>query len=64
MAKSSIYDDVRYLGEMNGCGIFEPVFADDTPRFIGFPQFIIAGPNGLRWTKTDDEWRVIMREFY
>lgn len=63
MAKESIYDGARYIGEWNGFDVYEPTFADDEPRFIGFPQFIIAKNGKMRWTDGESESRAIMREF-
>lgn len=62
MARKSIYDDARYLGEWRGFEVFEPTFADNQPRFIGFPQFILTKGNTMRWTADDTESRAIMRE--
>lgn len=62
MARKSIYDDARYLGEWRGFEVFEPTFADNEPRFIGFPQFILAKSGEVRWS-TDAETRPIMSAF-
>lgn len=63
MAKQSVYDSARYIGRWNGFDVYEPTFADDEPRFIGFPQFIIAKGNEMRWTNGESESRAIMRKF-
>lgn len=64
LAKASIYDGARHIGEWNGFDVFEPTFKDNTPRFIGFPQFIIAKNGACRWTASDDESRAVMCHFY
>lgn len=63
MAKQSIYDGACYIGKWNGFDVYEPTFADNEPRFIGFPQFIIAKEHKMRWTNDEFESRAIMREF-
>lgn len=63
MAKAEIYDGARYIGTWNGFDVFEPTFNDNEPRFIGFPQFIIAKDGVCRWTASDDESRAVMRAF-
>lgn len=63
LAKSSIYDGVQYVGKWRGRDVFEPTFADNKPRYIGFPQFIIVGNDDVRFTNGDDESRAIMRAF-
>lgn len=63
MAQASIYDGAHYLGEWRGFRVYEPTFNDDEPRFIGFPQFILAKDGKLRWTADIAESRAIMREF-
>lgn len=64
LAKSSIYDDAKYLGEWKGYAVYEPTFSDDEPRCIGFPQFILAKDKELRWTADWEESRAIMDKFY
>ena len=64
MAKSSIYDDAEYLGEWKGHAVYEPVFNDDVPRFIGFPQFILAKGDTVRWTANWEESGAIMDKLY
>jgi len=63
MARASVFDEVEYLGEWNGFDVFEPTFADNEPCFIGFPQFIIAKGDKMRWTDGESESRAIMRNF-
>lgn len=63
MAKQSIYDGARFIGKWNGFDVYEPTFADNEPRFIGFPQFIIAKGNKMRWTDGESESRAILRKF-
>lgn len=63
LAKSSIYNGARYIGKWNGCNVYEPTFADNKPRFIGFPQFIIAKGDDVRFTSSDDESRAILSAF-
>ena len=63
IAKQSIYDGARFIGKWNGFDVYEPTFADNEPRFIGFPQFIIAKGNKMRWTDGESESRAIMSEF-
>lgn len=64
LAKSSIYDDAKYLGTWKGYAVYQPTFADDKPRFIGFPQFILADSNSIRFTNDDEESRAIMNKFW
>lgn len=64
LAKSSIYNDAKYLGEWKDYAVYEPTFDDDEPRCIGFPQFILANDKELRWTKDWEESRAIMDKFY
>lgn len=45
LSYATIYDGARYIGKWNGFDVYEPTFADNEPRFIGFPQFIIAKGN-------------------
>lgn len=63
LAKSSIYDGVQHLGKWNGYEVFDPIFDDDEPRFIGLPQFILEKDNKFRWSQ-GDEWQEIMEQFY
>ena len=63
LAKSSIYDGAQHIGEWRGCDVYEPTFADNKPRFIGFPQFIIVKNGDARFTNGEDESRSIMRAF-
>lgn len=63
VAKQSIYDGARFIGKWNGFDVYEPTFADNEPRSIGFPQFIIAKGNKMRWTDSGSESRAIMRKF-
>lgn len=63
LAKSSIYNGAQYLGSWKSYAVYEPTIADDEPRFIGFPQFILANSSGLRFTDSEKESRSIMREF-
>ena len=35
MAKDSVYDRTEYVGEWNGFDVFDPVFDDDEPHYIG-----------------------------
>lgn len=64
LAKSSIYDDAKYLGEWKGYAVYEPTFSDDEPRFIGFPQFILVKGDSIRWSKDDKESTAIMEKYY
>lgn len=64
LAKSSIYDDAKYLGEWKDHAVYEPTFNDDEPRFIGFPQFILAKGDTIRWTADWEESRAIMDKLY
>lgn len=64
LAKSSIYDGAEYLGEWKGYAVYEPTFNDDKPRFIGFPQFILAKGDTVRWTADWEESRAIMEKYY
>lgn len=64
MAQASIYDGARYLGEWRGFRVYEPTFADDEPRFIGFPEFVLAKDDVLRWDDGEEESRALMRYFY
>ena len=64
LAKSSIYDDAKYLGEWKDHAVYEPTFNDDEPRFIGFPQFILAKGDSIRWSKDDKESTAIMEKYY
>lgn len=63
MFYATIYDGARYIGTWNGFDVYEPTFADNEPRFIGFPQFIIAKGNSIRWTADDTESRAILSTF-
>lgn len=62
MSKQSIYDGARFIGKWNGFDVYEPTFAGNEPRFIGFPQFILAKSGVVRWC-TEDETRPIMNAF-
>ena len=62
MAKASIYDGAEYIGEWNGYVVYEPIFDDDEPHYIGFPEFILEKSGEFRWTK-DDEWSDILDHF-
>lgn len=62
MARQSIYDGAKFIGKWKGYDVYEPTFDDDEPRFIGFPQFILAKSDIVRWC-TDDEIRPIMNAF-
>lgn len=64
LAKSSIYDDAKYLGEWKGYAVYEPTFSDDEPRYIGFPQFILVKGDSIRWSKDDKESTAIMEKYY
>lgn len=64
MAKSSIYDGAKYVGQYNGCAVYEPTFNDDEPRFIGFPQFIIAKNGVLNWVTDEKNSRAVLRAVY
>jgi hypothetical protein len=64
VAQASIYDDARYLGMWNGYEVYEPIFNDDEVHYTGFPQFILAKNNALRWTKDHTESIAIMNKFY
>lgn len=64
MARASIYDGAKYLGKWKGVSVYEPTFDDDEPRYIGFPQFILASGGTLRWTADDEESRAIMNHFW
>lgn len=64
LAKSSIYDGAEYLGEWKGYAVYEPTFSDDEPRFTGFPQFILAKGDTVRWTTDWEESRAIMDKLY
>lgn len=64
LAKSSIYDGAEYLGEWKGYAVYEPTFNDDKPRFIGFPQFILAKGDTVRCTADWEESRAIMDKLY
>lgn len=65
-AKLSIYDGARLIGKWNGFEVYEPIFADNEPHYIGFPQFIIAKANKkgnkMRWANAE-EARAIMDKF-
>lgn len=63
LAKSSIYDGVEYLGKWKGFEVYDPIFDDDEPRFIGLPQYLLEKENKFRWSK-GDEWQEIMDYFY
>lgn len=63
MARQSIYEGVRFIGKWRGFDVYEPTFADNEPRFIGFPQFILAKGNTMRWSEHEAESRSIMQEF-
>lgn len=63
MAKQSIYDGARFIGQWNGFDVYEPTFADNEPRFIGFPQFILAKGKSMRWSDGESESQAIMNEF-
>ncbi len=64
MAQASIYDGAKYLGKWRMLSVYEPTFNDNEPRFIGFPQFIIASGGSFRWTSDDEESRAIMNHFW
>lgn len=61
MAKSSIYDGAQHIGQWRGFDVYEPTFADNEPRFIGFPQFIICKNDKCRWVDDEPTSREIMR---
>ncbi|MDE5628450.1 MAG: hypothetical protein K2I69_02710 [Muribaculaceae bacterium] len=61
MAKSSIYDGAQHIGQWRGFDVYEPTFADNEPRFIGFPQFIICKHDKCRWGDDEPTSREIMR---
>lgn len=63
-AQQSIYDGADFLGEWREWNVYEPTFADDEPRFIGFPQYILCKSGKCRWTANDTESRAIMNTFY
>lgn len=63
LAQSSIYDGVKYLGKWKGFEVYDPVFDDDEPRFIGLPQYILEKENKFRWSQ-GDEWKGIMEHFF
>lgn len=60
MAKASIYDGAKYIGEWNGYAVYDPVFNDDEPHFIGIPQYILIKGSEARWTESDKESFAIM----
>ena len=62
LAQSSIYDGARCIGQWHGYTVYEPTFADDEPRCIGFPQFILVKSGDARWS-TIDETRPLMNAF-
>lgn len=62
LAQSSIYDGAQYIGEWHGYKVYEPTFADDKPRCIGMPQFILAKSGDIRWC-TIDETRPLINAF-
>ena len=64
MAKSTIYDGAQHIGQWRGFDVYEPTFADDEPRFIGFPQFILCKSGQCRWSSDSTESREIMRALY
>lgn len=61
MARESIYDDAEFLGEWNVYAVYKPSWNDDEPRFIGFPQYILANDKGIRWTSDSEESMAIMQ---
>ncbi|MCM1141819.1 MAG: hypothetical protein NC453_24880 [Muribaculum sp.] len=63
-AKTSIYDTAKYIGEWSGHKIYEPGFADEAPRFIGFPSFILVKGDTIRWNKDWEESQAIMSALY
>ena len=63
IAKQSVYDGARHIGKWKGYEVYEPTFSDNEPRFIGFPQFILAKGDTMRWTDELSETRAIMRKF-
>ena len=64
MARESIFDDAKYLGEWRDYAVYEPFWNDDEPRFTGFPQFILAKGDTVRWTADWEESRAIMDKLY
>jgi hypothetical protein len=64
MAKSSIYDGAKYVGQYNGCAVYEPTFKDNKRAYIGFTQFIIAKNGVLNWVADEKTSRAVLRAVY
>lgn len=60
MARQSVYDSAHFIGKWNGFRVYEPTFTDNEAHFIGFPQYILAKKNEMRWAEDDSESRTIM----
>lgn len=61
MAQAAGFDIARYIGQWHGYDVYEPRFNDDIPRYLGYPQYILATGLNLRWTSDNNESIAVMK---
>lgn len=60
MAKAAGFDGVSRVGTWKGREVYEPIFTDGEPHFVGLPSFIISEGGKLRWTADPREAFAVM----
>lgn len=63
MARQAGYHDIKPIGIWNGYKVFEPIYTDDFVRYQGYPQFLLAKGDTIRWSNDYTESIAIMDAF-